>query len=199
MTPPGSTHIALLRGINVGGKNKLPMKALASFFEQAGCHDVRTYIQSGNVVYRAPEDLAAEIPARVRQAITDEFGYSVPLVVRTTAELAAVVERNPFLASDSARDEPGQGGPGKADPDPKTLHVAFLAERPTEAQVSALDPDRSPGDTFRVLGREIYLHCPNGLARTKLTNAWFDSRLDTVSTMRNWRTTRKLLSMASGA
>ena len=75
--------------------------------------------------------------------------------------------------------------------------MAFLEATPDPANVDALDPDRSPGDEFAVLGREVYLHCPNGMARTKLTNAYFDSRLATTSTMRNWKTVLKLLELAT--
>ena len=77
------------------------------------------------------------------------------------------------------------------------LHVVFLADAPDEGQVEGLDPDRSPPDEFVVRGREVYLHCPDGMARSKLTNAWFDSQLSTVSTMRNWKTVSKLLELAS--
>lgn len=182
MAPP--VHVALLRGINVGGRNKLPMKRLAAIFEGAGCSAVRTYIQSGNVVYEADAALARRVPDLVSGAIARALGLEVPVVTRTAAELARVVDRNPFLAD----------GAGEA-----ALHVAFLAARPSAARVRALDPARSPGDGFAVVGREVYLHLPNGVARLKLTNAWLDSALATVSTARNWRTTRKLLELARGA
>ena len=176
-------HIALLRGINVGGKNKLPMRQLVSIFAAAGCRDVRTYIQSGNVVYSAEAQLASRIPAEIKKQVAAQCGFEVPVVTRTAEELAEVVASNPYA---------------KPDVDGKALHVAFLADRPSATEVTALDPDRSPPDEFAVVGREIYLRCPNGLARTKLTNAYFDSRLATTSTVRNWRTTLKLLEMASG-
>jgi uncharacterized protein (DUF1697 family) len=178
------THIVLLRGINVGGKNKLPMKSLVTIFEALGCRNVRTYIQSGNVIFEADDTLAATLPEGVRAAIEEEFGYSIPVVQRTARELAEAVRQNPWVDDDEAID-------------PKALHVAFLAEEPSEEAIAGLDPERSPGDEYRVLGREIYLKCPKGLARTKLTNAYFDSRLGTVSTVRNWKTTNKLLELAS--
>lgn len=174
--------VALLRGINVGGKNKLPMRELVAVFESVGCDQVRTYIQSGNVVYRAGSHLSKAVPAAVTRAIEQDYGYAVPVVTRTAAELAATVAENPFL-SDGA--------------DPKSLHVAFLADKPSAAQVRLLDPERSPGDKFVVSGREVYLQCPNGLARTKLTNAWLDKSLGTVSTVRNWRTVGTLSDWAA--
>ena len=180
---PADVHIALLRGINVGGKNRLPMKDLAAMFVDAGCDDVRTYIQSGNVVFRADVTLAADIPSRIGASILDRFGHEIPVVTRRARDLEAIVEANPFLQAGAETDR---------------LHVVFLADAPDTEHLEALDPDRSPPDEFAVRGREIYLHCPNGLARSKLTNAWFDSRLSTVSTMRNWKTVRKLLELAAG-
>lgn len=175
-------HIALLRGINVGGKNKLPMKDLMSIFEDAGCNRVTTYIQSGNVLFVAKAALARRIPGLVSDAIAKEFGYKVPVVSRTAADLKKVVRANPFT---------------KTEPDERLLHVAFLAKKPTATQAAELDPDRSSPDEFELRGREIYLRCPNGVARTKLTNAYFDSKLATTSTMRNWKTTLKLLALAT--
>jgi uncharacterized protein (DUF1697 family) len=174
-------YVALLRGINVGGKNKLPMNDLVAMFAAAGCADVRSYIQSGNVVFRASADLAARVPALVAAAIAERFGYRVPVIVRTADELRDVSERNPFLAAGA---------------DPSALHVMFLAGRPDPARAAALDPNRSPGDAFALRGREIYLHCPHGLARTKLTNDYFDTKLATTSTVRNWNTVLRLLALA---
>jgi len=175
------SHVALLRGINVGGKNKLPMKDLAAMFTEAGCDDVRTYIQSGNVLFRARPALARRVPELVTRAIADRAGLRVPVVTRTAAELAKVVSANPLL---------------RAGADHAKLHVAFLAKQPAAGRVAGLDPDRSPPDEFVVRGREIYLHCPGGVARTKLTNDYFDSRLATTSTVRNWNTVLKLLELS---
>jgi len=175
-------HVALLRGINVGGKNVLPMKDLARLFVESGCSEVRTYIQSGNVVYSASATVAWKAPTLLPAAIEREFGFAIPIQTRSAAELRAVVAGNPLLAD---HEEPA-------------LAVMFLAQAPTAKQIAALDPDRSPGDTFVVRGREIYLACPNGFARTKLTNTWFDTRLGTISTARNWRTTTKLLELVGG-
>ena len=177
------THVALLRGINLGGKNKLPMKDLANMFTAAGCTNVQTYIQSGNVVFQASDSLAVRVPDVIQRAIRDEFGLNVPVVTRTAEALRSVVDHNPFH---------------KAGEDPELLHVAFLADEPAKAQVDALDPNRSPPDRFVVRGRDVYLCLPNGMAKTKLSNAYFDSKLKTVSTARNWRTTLKLLEMAAG-
>lgn len=175
------THVALLRGINVGGKHRVPMAELRAVFEEIGCADVRTYIQSGNVVYRAPKSLAPRVADAAAEALAKRYDFAVPVVTRSAAEFADIASANPFLDRDA---------------DPKALHVVFLARRPDAAAVAALDPDRSPPNEFVVRGREIYLFCPNGVARTKLTNDWFDRALATTSTSRNGRTVGKLLEMA---
>lgn len=174
-------HVALLRGVNVGGKNRLPMKELAALFEAAGCTGVRTYIQSGNVVFRADARTAKGLAGTVEAAITRRFGFTAPVVLRRADALDAVLHRNPFLAEGV---------------DPVALHVAFLAEPPAAARVKALDPQRSPPDRFAVRGAEVYLCCPNGMGRSKLTTAWLDASLATTSTVRNWNTVRTLAEWA---
>jgi uncharacterized protein (DUF1697 family) len=178
-----TTHVALLRGINVGGKHKLPMAELRGIFEDAGAEDVRTYIQSGNVVFSASAARAKGLFETIAEAIEDSFGFEVPVIGRSAEQLRAVVERDPY--------PPAQR-------DPKLHYVGFLAAKPKAALVRQLDPDRSPPDTFEVVGAEIYLRYPNGSARSKLTNAWFDRVLQTTSTMRNWRTVTTLLEMTEG-
>ncbi len=178
-----TTHLALLRGINVGGANKLPMNELRDLFVAAGCRDVRTYIQSGNVIFRADPRVVASFPDVMTARIAERFGYRVPLVTRTEAQIGDVVRHNPFVAEGAAAE---------------TLHVVFLADLPPTRSVAALDPDRSPPDTFVVRGQELYLRLPHGAARTKLTNAYFDATLATTSTARNWRTVTTLHALMEG-
>jgi uncharacterized protein (DUF1697 family) len=176
-------HVALLRGINVAGKNRLPMKVLGDIFNSVGCLRVEAYIQSGNIVFLATERLASHVPALVSEELARSFELQVPVVMRTAGQLKRVARANPFL---------------RAGVDPQTLHVLFLAELPTRARVSTLDAQRSSPDQFVVMGTEIYLRCPNGMGRTKLTNAYFDSKLATTTTARNWRTVLKLVEMTKG-
>ena len=176
-----SSHVALLRGINVGGKHRLPMQELREIFEESGCTDVRTYIQSGNVVFRCEHGMKDQIPTRIEAAIRERCGFEAPVVLRSAAEMEQIVANNPFV--DAASDE-------------KALHVMFLSERPSEVAVSSLDPHRSTPDRFELVGGEIFLYCPKGVARTKLTTQYFDSTLGTVSTARNWRTVRTLVEMS---
>lgn len=173
-------YAALLRGINVGGKNKLPMKELAALFKAAGYKNVETYIQSGNVVFEVPAGPVKRLPERIREAIEERFGFPVPLTVRSGDELVKIVAANPFLWQGAAE---------------KELHVYFLAGQPAAAE---LDPNHSLPDEFVLSGSEIYLRLPNGMGRSKLTNAYFDSKLKTVSTARNWATVLHLTAMTNG-
>jgi uncharacterized protein (DUF1697 family) len=175
------TLVALLRGINVGGKNRVPMSELKSELTALGLDDVVTYVQSGNVVFRAPARSREIIATNIEKRITKAYGLSVAVVVRTPAELARIAKANPFLDREA---------------DLSKLHVVFLDGRPTAGAVAKLDPERSPPDEFRVHGREIYLHLPNGSARTKLTLDYFERRLGVTATARNWKTLLKLIELA---
>jgi len=177
MAKASSRHVALLRGINVGGKNMLPMKELVAMFAKAGCIDVTTYIQSGNVVFCAEDKVVEGLSTGIAKQVEARFGLRVPVVLRTAAEINAVIRANPFL---------------KAGASEEMLHVSFLADLPGKDLVAGLDAGRSKPDVFAVVGREIYMQLVNGVSGTKLTNAYFDSKLKTVSTMRNWRTVLKL-------
>ena len=153
------TYIALLRGINVGGKHKPPIKDLVDVFASAGCGDIRTYIQSGNVVFRADPPDATRLSSALSARIAERFGFPVPVVLRTAEELAAVLTDNPYVQAGASDD---------------TLHVLFLDGTPDPARVATLDPERSAPDAFVVAGREIYLCLPSGAGNTKLNNAYFD-------------------------
>jgi uncharacterized protein (DUF1697 family) len=171
----------LLRGINVAGKNRLPMKDLVGFFTRTGCTDATAYIQSGNIIFRAPPKLISRVSSSIEKAIREEFGYAVPVILRSAEEMSQVVKRNPFL---------------RAGADEASLYVAFLADSPSAARIASLDPDRSPPDELAVIGRDVYLRLPNGAGRTKLTNDYLDRTLATTSTVRNWRTVLKLVDMS---
>ncbi len=169
-----------MRGLNVGGKNRMAITDLTRMFVEAGCTDVRTYIQSGNVFFTASQSKLEKLPAAISKNIAESFGFKIPVVLRTADELGETIERNPFLKAGAAADE---------------LHVYFLAAAPDARKIAGLDPARSAPDAFCVRGRDVYLQMPNGMGRTKLTNAYFDSKLATISTARNWRTILKLFEL----
>lgn len=181
MTEP---HVAFLRAINVSGKNMLPMPALVAMFEAEGATNVRTYIQSGNVVFTPPPQGVAGLADRIAARIRADHGYEVPVVLRSRAELADAMRRNPY--------------PDQAAADPTKVHVVFLAAAPAADRVGRLDPDRSPPDVFRLDGRELYVHYRDGAGRTKLTIDWIERGLGVKGTARNWRTVGKMLELAGG-
>ena len=175
-----STYVALLRGINLAGRNKVPMPALRTLVEGLGYNDVSTYIQSGNLVV-ATSDSASVVGDKVTKAIAKEFGFDVPVLVRTRAQMKKVVEANPFA------------GKAKDDGD---LHVVFLATKPAAGKVKALTGADWGDDEVAVKGKEAYLHLPNGYGRANLNSMVVEKKLGVAATARNWRTTTKLLDLA---
>jgi uncharacterized protein (DUF1697 family) len=174
-------YVALLRGINVGGRRALPMPKLAALLSELGLEDAVTYIQSGNAVFGAPAGSRTALAGRIERHLEQATGLDVAVLLRTSAELEAVAERNPFL---------------DADADVSKLHVAFLDRKPAKAAAEKLDPDRSPSDELSLAGTEIYLRFPNGSGRSKLTLDYFERTLGVRATQRNWRTVTKLLELA---
>ena len=172
--------VALLRGINVGGKKQVPMADLKAQLAELGLEDIATYIQSGNVVFRSPA-AKARVGTDIAKQIEAAYGLAVKVIVRTPAELERVAKANPYL--------PGEKDVSK-------LHVVYLDTAPKAAARAKLDPDRSPPDEFTVRGREIYLHLPNGFGRSKLTIDYFERSLGVAATARNWKTLLKLIELA---
>ena len=176
----GKTFAALLRGINLAGRNRVSMPELRSALEAIGLEDVVTYIQSGNVVFRSRTGGAQKLAASIEAQVAEVFGIEVVVLLRTPAGLAKVAAGNPFL----------RGGA-----DPARLHVVFLSGRPAAKTAGRLDRDRSPPDEFKLEGREIYLHTPNGFGRSKLTVDYFERLLGVGGTARNWKTVTKLVAL----
>jgi uncharacterized protein (DUF1697 family) len=174
-------YIALLRGVNVGGKNILPMKSLSVLCEAQGCTTVQTYIQSGNVVFRSSAKVAAAFPRALASQIKDQFGFETTVILRTSEELRLVTENNPFL-------KPGV--------DTKFLHVMFLAAEPVLPDVVRLNPVCEGEEAFLLRGREIFLYLPYGSGRSKMASYSYDKILRTVGSTRNWQTVTKLLALA---
>jgi uncharacterized protein (DUF1697 family) len=169
-------YVALLRGINLGARNKLAMADLRALVADLGAEEVETYVQSGNVVFTSGNSASA-LTRQIEERIRRDHGHEIAVLLRTGAELEKLVAGNPFL---------------QAGKDPSTLHVTFLADAPGRAPIEA------PGsDEFRIVRREVYLHCPNGYGRSKLSNAFFEKKLGVVATTRNWRTVTTLAELAS--
>jgi uncharacterized protein (DUF1697 family) len=174
--------VALLRGINVGGRTMVSMPELRSLLASMGLEDVSTYVQSGNVVFRSQSGDREALASELEERIASAFEVSPSVLLRTPAELAEIANANPFL---------------DREPDFLKLHVVFLSAPPAADAVAELDPNRSPPDEFSVRGREIYLHLPNGAGRSKLTIDYFEKRLGVRATARNWKTLTKLSELSS--
>jgi uncharacterized protein (DUF1697 family) len=173
-----TTYVALLRGINVGGRAKVPMAPLRSACEDLGCTDVRTYLQSGNLVLGSTKRPAALRDA-LEKAVDREFGVPAKVVIRTHAQLATVVERQPYTADD-----------------PRHLAVGFLGATPDKAGLAAVADIDLPPDEFTVEGDHVYFSYPAGMGRSKLAAYPFEKRLGVAMTVRNWRTVTNLLELS---
>jgi uncharacterized protein (DUF1697 family) len=178
-----TTYVALLRGVNLGARNKVSMADLRTLIESLGADDVQTYVQSGNVVFKSGVRSAAKLTGDIERQISAELGLEIKVVLRTDKQLAKIVAANPFAASQSEGTK---------------LHVTFLAESPKASLTRALEPEAFEPDEFQVKGREVYLHTPKGYGRSKLSNAYFEKQLGVAGTTRNWNTVTKLVELASG-
>jgi uncharacterized protein (DUF1697 family) len=153
----------------------VPMAELRALFEALGCTDVRTYIQSGNVVFTSPAPLATN---HVEAAIIARFGFDVTVMLRSAAAIKKVVKANPFPDADRSK-----------------LHVGFMSGKPSVAAMADLDAERFLPEQFVVHGTELYVHLPNGIGNTKLL-AYLDRQLRIPTTVRNWNTVTKLVELA---
>ncbi len=175
------TFAALIRGINVGGRSPVKMEDLRELFTALGLKGVTSYVQSGNIVFSSPRSDVSRVRDSIEKKVRAELGLDVTVLLRSRDELALVLRNNPFL--------------GRTD-NLATLHVTFLADTPSAARVAEL-PRADGTEEFRVAGSEIYLFCPDGYGRSKLTNTVFERRLATSATTRNWKTVIKLAEMTA--
>ncbi|HXJ94348.1 MAG TPA: DUF1697 domain-containing protein [Terriglobia bacterium] len=174
--------ICLLRGVNLGGHNKVKMEALRALCESLGLRDVQTYLQSGNVVFRTKERDLARLSRLIEDAIEKEFGFRTDVVLRTPAELRGVIARNPFAK--------------RRDIDPSRVLVTFLAADPgPEAREKVSKIDTQPEELY-LDGREFYMYFVGSMARPKISWMAIAKMLKTPGTGRNWNTVRKLLEIA---
>lgn len=182
-----TTYAALLRGINVGGRRKVPMAELRELVAGLGWTGVRTHLQSGNVVFTVPPGESAgagEPRERLEAALADRFGFEVPCLLRTAGELRAVVEDCPFPAQEL---------------DPAKLLVLFIEETPAADHFAKVDAEAHAPDEFRHVGRAVYCWFPDGMGRSRLPAALEAVRPRLTVTGRNWRTVTKLLEFTEAA
>jgi uncharacterized protein (DUF1697 family) len=173
----------LLRAVNVGGHNKVPMSRLRELAGALGYTDVATYLQSGNLVVTADTDDPADVEAAVADAVRSDLGVDIAVMARSRDELAAVIDGNPFGAKQT---------------DPKRLQVSFLATEPAAAAIEALDRSEFEPEVFEVGDRCLYQWFPDGVGRSRMAAAPWDRRLGVLGTRRNWRTVTALVEMLVG-
>jgi uncharacterized protein (DUF1697 family) len=175
-------YISILRGINVGGNRKIPMANLKNLFEKLDFGNVQTYIQSGNVIFESEKKyLNADVEQRIQWAITETFGFNVPVIVRTAEEMAKSISNNPFLK--------------EKDSDIEKLHLTILKEEPSPELVKNTEELKFFPDRFEIIGKDVFIYCEHGYGRTKITNDFFEKKLKTPATTRNWKTVMKLHEM----
>lgn len=174
-------YIALLRGINVSGAKKIKMADLRAALAELAYKNLKTYIQSGNIVFAANEKTPEDLETEIKQKIQDQFGYDVPVKVLTLEALKVAVAENPFLQ--------------EGEPDPRQLYVTFIKGAIREGGIEALKGHIKEPEDFRLIGDRIYLYLPLGAARTKLDNNSIEAKLKVQATTRNWRTSNKLIEM----
>lgn len=173
-------YIALLRGVNVGGK-RIKMASLKVVFESMGFLNVKTYLQSGNVIFKNKSSNMEKITRDIERRICKTFGFLVKVIIRSENELEDIIKNNPFTAQNA---------------EINNLYVSFLLYMPDKEILTNLDKYKGDKEKFEINGREIYLYLPNGYARTKLTNNMLEKKLKTVVTTRNWKTTNKLMELS---
>ena len=175
--------ISFLRGVNMTGHNSIKMTDLASLYINLGFRDAETYIQSGNVFFRETGEISVSaLSVTIEQAILERFNYIIPVMIRTNQELSDLFFSNPFL--------------GETNFDPSKMAVLFLHDKPSESQIQKVANIDYPPDKFRIIGREIFIYCPNGFGRTKLYTNFFEQKMGVVGTARNWKTITTILNIA---
>ena len=175
------TYIAMLRGINVSGHKMIRMEALRASFGALKLTNVQTYVQSGNVIFESEQKSPAGLSNKIEEQIQHTFGFRVPVLVKTSKEIAQIVSDNPLVKEKGI--------------DHSKLHVTFLSDAPPKTAVKVLKPLATGRERFRILNCEIYLYCPDGYGNTKLSNNAIEKKLSVVATTRNWRTVNTLLEM----
>ncbi len=178
------TYISILRSINVGGQKKIKMDDLKTLFEGLKFKNVITYIRSGNVIFKPDsKESIQNLANKIEKAISKKFQFDVPVIIRTIDELKSVVAHNPFIKVKNMNTD--------------KLHVTFLFSEQSPAKIESIKKLDYLPDKFIITGIEAYLYCPNGYGGTKLSNNFFENKLDVRATTRNWKTVNKLVELSS--
>ncbi|HVA09168.1 MAG TPA: DUF1697 domain-containing protein [Acidimicrobiales bacterium] len=177
------TYVALLRSVNVAGHGRLAMADLQRSFREIGHADVSTYIQTGNVIFRSASRSASRLTTDIEEQLRVDFGQSPAVIIRTADEMVRIAATSPYA---------------KTGADAARHHVTFLAAAPSKSVLAAFRPPPSGRDVLTIVGREVYVHTPDGYGNTKLNGSLLERRLHVVSTTRNWNTVRTLGELLGG-
>jgi uncharacterized protein (DUF1697 family) len=177
-----NTYIAILRGINVGGKRMIKMDALKQLFASFGFSNIETYIQSGNVFFQCKKTSEEKLAATIAKEIENVFAFDVPTIVKNVDDLKQIITNNPFTKDKKKQTE--------------FFHVTFLATTPTKENLDSIAKLTFGDDDFAIIDKAVYLHCPNSYSNSKLTNGFFENKLKVIATTRNWKTCNELVNIA---
>jgi len=172
-------YISLLRGINVSGQKKIKMSDLKSLYEKLGFKDVLTYIQSGNVIFNTDIKNRAEIITLTESGIKGKYKFHVSVTLRTRREISSIIKKCPFGTVDVARDG-------------AKILVTFLSAKPPKDKLALIKKSVAASEKIALMGNEMYLYCPNGYGKSKLSNSFLENKLGVVATTRNWKSVHKL-------
>lgn len=170
--------LSILRGINVGNK-QIKMADLKKLYEELGFENVKTFIQSGNVVFESKT--SAKLAQKIEQKIADAYMFDVPVIIITEKELLKIIDNNPFLKQKNIEQD--------------KLHVTYLAEEPSKENIQKTEEYNYEPDRFYISGKAVYVYCPNGYGNTKINNTFFENKLKVSATTRNWKTTNALINL----
>ena len=178
-----TTYISILRGINVSGHKLIKMELLKKMCGNLGFSNIQTYIQSGNIIFHSAKTGTKKLSSTIKEAIKKEFGFDVPVITLTLAELEAIINLNPFTKDKHL--------------DVAFFHVTILDALPGKEHIALLSKAEIKNDKFEAVKQTIYLYCPDGYGNTKLNNTFIEQKLKVSATTRNWKTINQLFTLAS--
>ncbi len=171
-------YIALLRGINVGGKRKILMADLRLLFASIGLSDVTTYIQSGNIYFKSSITEKEKLENMIAEAINSKYGFDVPVIIRTASEIESIILNNPFIKQEGVTID--------------NLHLTFIKTYPNPQYLDTIPSNSFLPDKFEIIGNNIYIYCTGKVSQSKITNIIFEKKFKVVTSTRNWKTVIKL-------
>lgn len=178
-----TTYISILRGINVSGHRMIKMDALKKMCADLNFTNIRTYIQSGNIIFQSKMTDTEKISKTIKTNIEKVFRFDVPVITLTQKELENVINSNPF-SNDKSKD-------------PAFFHITFLSDKPAKQNTEQLKPTDLKNDKYEIIDKAIYLYCPDSYSNSKLTNSFLEAKLKVAATTRNWKTTNELFKIAT--